>query len=157
MQTFALVEIELGSCHSFVPRNHLLYTLHVQIAGHKHRDPCPTPTGKRNSEQGRICPLISKPMEQGLQGEHILKKRQGTTPAGSTASWIECFLSTCTTAWGLQYRMLIYLLNSGWNLAHSKTLTKNRWPTLLKALDWSKLISHSWKSHIFSKELLNFQ
>ena len=48
---------------------------------------------------------------------------------------------TCTTAWGLWYIMLIHLRNSGLNPAVSKTDAKNRWSTLSKALDWSKLIS----------------
>ena len=48
---------------------------------------------------------------------------------------------TCTTAWGLGYIMLIHLRNSGLNPEVSKTVPKNRWSTLSKALDWSKLIS----------------
>ena len=48
---------------------------------------------------------------------------------------------TCTTASGLWYNMLIHLQNSGLIPAVSKTIAKNRWSTLSKALNWSKLIS----------------
>ena len=51
------------------------------------------------------------------------------------------FLFTCTTVCGLWYIMLIYLPNSDWNSAVSKTVAKNRWSTQSKALDWFKLIS----------------
>ena len=59
----------------------------------------------------------------------------------STANTLERLPFTCTTAWGLWYIMLIQLRNSGLNPAVSKTVAKNRWSTLSKVLDWSKLIS----------------
>ena len=59
----------------------------------------------------------------------------------SIANALERLLFTCTTAWGLWYIMLIHLWNSGSNPAVYKTVAKNQWSTLSKALDWSKLIS----------------
>ena len=94
--------------------------------------------------QCRTCPLIPKPAQEGLQREDIKKRRQRGSLAGPNArsrSSPERLQFTCTTAWGLWYIMLIHLRNSGLNPAVSKTDAKNRWSTLSKALDWSKLIS----------------
>ena len=57
------------------------------------------------------------------------------------ANALERLPFTYTTAWGLWYIMLIHMRNSGSNQAVSKTVAKNRWSTISKALDWSKLIN----------------
>ena len=72
-QTFALIEIDIGTCYFFVPLNRLLHSQYVQMAGHKdsdiigvRRDLHPNTTSKEDHTQGRISFLIPKPTEQGL-------------------------------------------------------------------------------------------
>ena len=143
-QTFALVKIDLDSCNPLVLDNRLLHSLYIQAAGYKHRDiigergnPCRKRASKRDTVQGRICPPIPKPTEQGLQSWDIEKRRQGQPCRieRSIANTLERLPFTCTTAWGLWYIMLIHLQNSDLNPAVSKTVAKNRWSTLSKALD----------------------
>ena len=58
--------------------------LYIQAVGYKDCDiisergnPCRKRASKRDTMQGRICPLIPKPTEQGLQSEDIEKRRHG--------------------------------------------------------------------------------
>ena len=125
----------------------LLHSLYIQTAGYKdcdiiseRRNPCCKRANKRDTTQDRICPLIPKPTEQGLQSDDIEKRRQAASLPDRS---LECErpLFTCTSGWGLWYIMLIYLRNSGLNPAVSKTDAKNRGLILSKALGWSKMIS----------------
>ena len=59
----------------------------------------------------------------------------------SIANASECLPFTHITACRLWYIIPIHLQNSGLNPAVSKTVAKNQWSTLSKALDLSKLIS----------------
>ena len=72
-QTFAFVKIDLGSCYPLVLANRLLHSLYIQAAEYKdcdiiseRRNPCRKRASKRDTAQGRICPLIPKPTKQGL-------------------------------------------------------------------------------------------
>ena len=87
-QTFAFDKIDLGSCYPLVITNRLLHGLYIHAAGYKHcdiigerRNPCRKRASKRETAQGRVRPLIPKPMEQGFQSKD-LKKRTGGSPAG---------------------------------------------------------------------------
>ena len=149
-QTFAFVKIDLGSCNPLVLDNNLFHSLYIQPAGYKHCDvisergnPCRKAASKRDTAQGRTSPLIPKPAQEGLQREEIEKRRQRAALPDRTLDrdHPERLPFTCTTARGLWYIMLIHLRNSGSNPPVSKTDAKNRWSTLSKALDWSKLIS----------------
>ena len=93
-------------------------------------NPCRKRASKRDTAQGRICPLLPQPTEH-IESEDIEKRRQGAALHDRT---LDRLPFTYTTAWGLWYIMLIHLCNSGWNPAVSKTV-------LSKAFDWSKLIS----------------
>ena len=126
------------------------HSLYVQEAGHKdsdvigkHGNPYCKRASKRDTMKGKICPLIPKPSEQGLQSEDIEKRREGNPcrTDRSITNAPERLPFTCTTAWGLWYIMLIHQRNSGLNPAVLKTDAKNRWSTPWKALDWSRLIS----------------
>ena len=82
-QTFAFVKIDLGSCNPPVPDNRLFHSLYIQPAGYKDCDvisergnPCRKAANKRDTAQGRTCPLIPKPAQEGLQREDIEKRRQ---------------------------------------------------------------------------------
>ena len=83
LQTFAFVKIDLGSCNPLVLDNRLFHSLYIQAAGYKDCDvisergnPCRKRASKRDTAQGRTCPLIPKPAEEGLQREDIEKRRQ---------------------------------------------------------------------------------
>ena len=104
---------------------------------------CRKRTNKMNAAQARTCLLVPKPPEQGLQSEDIEKMRQEQLCRNnrSIANAFERFPFTCSIARGLWYIMLIHLRISALNPAISKTDAKNRWSTLSKTLDWSKLIN----------------
>ena len=149
-ETFAFVKIELGSCNPLVLDNRLFHSLYIQPAGYKDCDvisecgnPCRKAANKRDTAQGRTCPLIPKPAQEGLQRKDIEMRRgdrgQPCRTERSIAIAPERLPFTCTTAWGLWYIMLIHLWNSGLNPAVSKTVAKNRWLTLKCRLSWIDL------------------
>ena len=82
LQIFTQIKIDLGSCFLLEPRNHLL---HVQAVRQKDSDiisergDLRCKVSKRDTIQGRICPLISKPPYQGIQSVVIEKRRQGAS------------------------------------------------------------------------------
>ena len=83
LQTFAFVKIDLGSCNRLVLDNRFFHSLYIQPAGYKdcdviseRRNPCRKAASKRDTAQGRTCPLIPKLVQEGLQREDIEKRRQ---------------------------------------------------------------------------------
>ena len=150
-QTFAFVKIDLGSCNLLVLASCLLHSLYIQAAGYKNCD-----ISSANAETLAVRgPAKGTPRRAGFvvlslslrsRGSRARTQRRGANgqpcrTERSTADTLERLPFTCTTAWGLWYIMLIHLRNSGLNPAVSKTVAKNRWSTLSKALDRSKLIS----------------
>ena len=82
-QTFAFVKIDLGPCNPLVLDNHLFHSLYIQSAGYKDCDvisergnPWRKAANERDTAQGRTCPLIPNPAQEGLQREDIKKRRQ---------------------------------------------------------------------------------
>ena len=137
----SLLSVNLVSCHLLIPCNCFLHSFYARTAGHKNwdiigesGDSCPDTTFKWKYDQGWIC-LITKPMK--LQGKNVGKRRQGAALPHRLLNRedSERFPFTCTTVWGLWYRMLIHLWNPSLNLAASKTAARNRWSSLSKALD----------------------
>ena len=117
-QAFAFVKIDLGSCYSFVLGNHLLQSLYIQTAEYEDNDiiskrgnTCCKRALKRDTAQGRICPLIPKSTEHGFQSEDIEKRRQWTGGRAdhSIANAPKRLPFTCTTAWSKLYIKLIHL------------------------------------------------
>ena len=89
-----------------------------------------------NAETLAVSPLIPKPAQEGLQREDIDEKRQRAALPDRTFDRKRLRKPSVHL-----HHCLIHLRNSGLNPAVSKTVAENRWSTLLKALDWSKLIS----------------
>ena len=102
---------------------------------------CQKWASKKDTTQGLTGLLIPNPAEQGIQSEDIEKRRQGATLPNQMVDCESLWALPCTTACGLWYIMLIYLWNSGLNLAVSKIVANNWWSTLSKVLDSPKLIS----------------
>ena len=92
---------------------------------------------KRDSTQSRSCRPIPKPTEQRLQSKDIEKRRQGATLPNQQ---LDCERRpfTCITVYGLWYIILIHFPNSDLNPMVSKSVTKIRWSSQSKALDWSR-------------------
>ena len=148
-QTFAFVKIDLGSCNPLVLANRLLHSYYVQAAGHKDCDiisergnPCRKRASKRDTAQGRICLPIPKPTKQGPQSEDIEKRRQGAALPDRTLD--REHLRTPSVHLYHCLRVVVHHANLSaefrFNPVVSKTVTKNRWSTLSKVLDWSKLM-----------------
>ena len=89
----------------FILGNHLLHRFYVQAVEHKDHDiigergnPCCKRASKRDIAQGRICPLIPKPLEQELLSENIKRRwEQPCQTDHSITNALECLLLTCTT------------------------------------------------------------
>ena len=82
-QTFAFVKIDLSPCNPFILDNRLFHSLYILAAGYKDCDvisergnPCRQAASKRDTVQCCTCPLIPKPVQEGLQREDIEKRRQ---------------------------------------------------------------------------------
>ena len=79
-QTFALVKVDLGTCHLLVPLDHHLHCYYVQSARHEDTNVgnlCSDAADQGDSAQGQTCSLIPQPTEQRLQSEDIEKRGQG--------------------------------------------------------------------------------
>ena len=100
------------------------------------------PTKSTPHRAGFTVPFLSL-RSRGEKSEDTEKRRQRVTLPDRPfeRERLRTLPVHLTTACGLWYNMLIYLRKSGLNPAVSKTVAKNRWSTLSKALDRSKLIS----------------